>query len=543
MNPPVYKICFPDIVDKVAVFLDICDIAAVAQTSRHFAQYTKDTGLLYRHVSLAHSLQSRKYPPKECPLPQLLSCIQQSPVNAATLTSLSIRHRFCGYQPGEEIIYIERLIAIFALCPSMSALSLHINNWSSPFFICPTKTPPKGATRAFYCHIYGGKCIDDMTQSPSLITRMLEGMKDLRSLDWCLDCGPSGVLMEDWRRSHLREELELINQRCPRLEHLGLLNYQDNKVVDMVIKGDQSDGTSLKLDQENTLSGILPYLSDVVFYIAAERDAEKIISATVLGMVLGCKRRIVSRIKPWCQDDPAQQLIVEDITHVINMRRLRVLHQHLEISLDQLSPMWYQYVHWDPTFEISVTGNDISQVDLLHLAFEHAQTVSVILKANDMSPEEIRRLHLPRQTKKLTIRTKSIPLLAIKHLTERLNLHSLTVVFEYFEKNETEEKVMMIQTRNRATEPFEVDWVSEPIMVFNIGIWGDMTTSHYGQNLFESVVGRAIGRTTWDSRKLLEVTTRDLFEKDTSLKRVEILASYPLYRLEQASPRFFRFNV
>jgi len=77
-------------------------------------------------------------------------------------------------------------------------------------------------------------------------------------------------------------------------------------------------------------------------------------------------------------------------------------------------------------------------------------------------------------------------------------------------------------------------------MSFNMAIWGDMVACDYGENLFEAVVGRAIGRTTWESRKNLESITRTLFEKSSTLTKVEVVASYPLYREELASPRLFK---
>jgi hypothetical protein len=60
---------------------------------------------------------------------------------------------------------------------------------------------------------------------------------------------------------------------------------------------------------------------------------------------------------------------------------------------------------------------------------------------------------------------------------------------------------MMTLTRDRLTQKFTVEWASEPIISFSMQIWGDMVSTDYGENLLESVVGSAIGRTTWDDRK------------------------------------------
>src|ERR1700737_1620248 len=120
MDPLLCRICFPDIIDKVALYLDARDIAAFALTNMRFAQYTKETGLLYRHVSLADKLgpKVRKRPPMDDSSPQFYDGLKLCPVNAASVTSLSIRHRFSGYQPSEEISYIERTTSICALCPT-----------------------------------------------------------------------------------------------------------------------------------------------------------------------------------------------------------------------------------------------------------------------------------------------------------------------------------------------------------------------------------------------------------------------------------------
>jgi hypothetical protein len=130
-----------------------------------------------------------------------------------------------------------------------------------------------------------------------------------------------------------------------------------------------------------------------------------------------------------------------------------------------------------------------------------------------LTPEQFRTLHLPLQTWSLAILTNCIPLSSIRHLTAPLKLHSLTVDYEYHGKDGTEDNVMVNQSHARTTEEFVVEWASEPIMAFNLAIWGDMISTDYGENLFEAVVGRAILRTSWNSRKLLEVVTKTLFEK------------------------------
>jgi hypothetical protein len=530
MDIPLYGICFPDILDKVATYLDVPDIAALARTNTHFAQYAKDTDLIYRHVAITHPPKRRT---RGDPIHKFLTSLERSPSNAETITSLSIRHSFSECFSSDEVTYVERINAICALCPNIMSLSLHLNNLSSGCYVNPASNFPEGATRAYYCHAFG--FTDVMTQTAPTVQDMLTGLGGLRSLDWCLRCAPSGGSAE-WEASHLREDLETINEQCPNLEHLGLLDYHDGQIVDAVINGVKSE--IFTLDGENAFSGLFPHLTDVTFHISQERDAEKVVSASVMTMILGNQRGIASSIVPWCQAKSSQLLVVEDIILVLRIGQL--LREQLGLEPDELNTLWTQYIRWDPTFEVSVSSNNIAQLDLVNIISEQTKSINIILRAHDLTPRQFRNLHLPRQTRSLAILTNCIPLSSIRHLIAPLKLHSLTVDYEHNGKDGTEEKVMMNQSRAHSTDAFVVEWASEPIMAFNLAIWGDMTSTDYGDNLFEAVVGRAIARTSWDSRMLLESSTRTLFEKGTTLRKVDIIASYPLYRLEESSPHLFK---
>jgi hypothetical protein len=77
-------------------------------------------------------------------------------------------------------------------------------------------------------------------------------------------------------------------------------------------------------------------------------------------------------------------------------------------------------------------------------------------------------------------------------------------------------------------------------MSFNMAIWGCTTKYRQKPNFFEAVVGRAIGRTLWESRSYyLESVCRRVFEK-TRIKSLEIVVTYPLFRKELGSPRLFK---
>lgn len=449
--------------------------------------------------------------------------------------SLTIRHQFSGYLPHEEIVYTDRVSEICQLCPNLTSLSLHFNNFATSYYAVGhnneyTKSP-EGATRAFFCQSLGHEFAPNPA-GPRVIDRLLAHIPHLRYLDWCIETRPSGVLSEDWKVSRLREELEMINCACPRLEYLGLLNFCDGRVSNAVLHESDSDNETF-LD-ENAISGIFPSLKEVTFYIAKERDQEKILSAMTLGMTLAWSRGIESKIVPWCQENASQALILENITDFMKIQEL--MEKEMAVSLEQFIRLWGNYITAKIAFEIAYSLNDTRQLDLLHLMSSQSKSVNIALHAKEVSPTLI----LAESTRELSIYSDSIPLNAIGRMIEPLRVSSLTVEFQNTFHDETDEKVMMVLERNRPTDKYTAKWASEPIMSFNMAIWGDMVSWDDGENLFEAVIGRAIERTTWESRKNLESITRSIFEKHTNLKKVEVIATYPLYREELASPRLFK---
>src|SRR5208282_507633 len=156
MDPPLYNICFPDIFGQVASYLNVTEIANIARVNTHFSQFVKDTGLIYRHISIAFKrTKSRRKATDEEKLQKLLPCLEESPYNATRVTSLPIQHQFSGYLPSEEITYVERIAAITKLCPNLSSLSLHLSNFATSYYVtCPNNEYmeiSEGATRAFIC--------------------------------------------------------------------------------------------------------------------------------------------------------------------------------------------------------------------------------------------------------------------------------------------------------------------------------------------------------------------------------------------------------
>ena len=542
MVPPLYNICFPDIFGQIAGYLSAKDIAGIALLNSRFSKFVRDTGLLYGNVDIAfkHTKSRRKATSDET-IRKFLPSLQEAPQNAALLNSLTIRHRFSGYLPSEEMTYVERIAKIAALSPNLSHLSLHLSNFATSYYITGPNNEymkiPEGATRAFFCQAF---CDGEIqADTPRIIDLLLASLGNLRSLNWCVECRPSGLLSEDWKASRLREELEMIDRACPKLESLGLLNFYDSRVSDAIIQEVAADGTeNFIVDGDNAVSGILPNLRELIFHIGGERDQEKILSAAVLGIALGTWRRISSRLVPWCQEKPNQKLIIEDIRHVMKIQEL--VHKQMNISMEEFLEIWGQYLHADVTFEITVYDQTWYNLDLLNLLSSHANSVNIALKADDLSLDRLHSLAIPQQTESLSIDTNCIPLSAIGKLTSHLKLRTLKVNYTYTRHQETDEKVMMVLIRDRPSQEFTQEWASEPIMSFNMAIWGDMVACDYGENLFEAVVGRAIGRTTWESRKNLESITRTLFEKSGTLTKVEVVASYPLYREELASPRLFK---
>ena len=542
MESPIYNICFPDIFNQIASYLDVSDIADLARTNSQFAQFVRETGLLYRNVNIAfkYTKSRRKATSDEC-IRKFLPCLQQAPQNAARLTCLSIRHRFSGYLPHEEITYVERIAAITKLTPNLTSLSLHLSNFAATYYVDGPNSEwskiPEGATRAFFCQRFAD--LESDPQQPRLIDSLLESLDNLRSLDWCVECRPSGLLSEDWKASRLREELEMIDRACPKLERLGLLNFFDSRVSDSIIHEIDSNGTNnFILDGDNAVSGILANLREITFHVPGERDQEKILSAAVLGIALGRWRRIKSTLVPWRQEKDTPTLIIDNITNIKKIQELTGL--QLGISLEEFVEIWGQYVEGNMTFEVSILPDNSTQLDLLNILSSKARSVNVALKINEISTNQIRSIVLPPQTKSLSIETDCLSLPSIKKLTAPLDLRSLKITFNYTYYDETDEKVMLQLTRDHPSQDFSTEWASEPILSFNMAIWGDMVMCDYGENLFEAVVGRAIGRTTWESRKYLESVTRNLFETSSNLTHIDVVASYPLFKVELSTPRLFK---
>jgi hypothetical protein len=257
----------------------------------------------------------------------------------------------------------------------------------------------------------------------------------------------------------------------------------------------------------------------------------------VLGIGLGQSRGIRSTLVPWCQEKAEQTLIIEDITNIMKIQELMAL--QLDMSLEEFLGIWGQYVP-NVTFEISVLPDSSLQLDLLNLLSSQARSVNVALKIIEISPNQFNTIVLPSQTKTLSIETDCMDLSSVKRLITPLSLQALQVTYNYNHYDETDEKVMMHLVRDRPGQDFEVEWESEPIMAFNMAIWGDMALCDYGENLLEAVVGRAIGRTTWESRKSVESLSRHHFETSSNLTKIDIIVSYPLFKVEFSSPRLFK---
>ena len=523
MDSPLYSICFLDIFSRVASYLSVSEIASLARTSTHFAWFVSETGLLYRHISLAfkHTKFRRKATNDES-IRKLLPCLESYPHNAASLNSLSVRHRFSGYMPREEIVYAKRIEAITKLCPNLSSLSLHLSNFTTSYYVSNESIGiPEGAIRAF-----SGPTITDGETSLLVIDSLLSGLSNLRSLDWCVECRPSGLLSEDWKASRLREELEMIDRACPRLEHLGLLNFYDCRLSDAIIHGIEADVTEkFILDEDNVVSGIFVNLTDLTFYIAQERDQEKILSAAVLAVALRKWRKVCSKLVPWCQDKTSPCLLIQNILHIMKIQEL--LEHQINISLEEFLAIWGP-IHPSINFEI----HNNHDLEILRLLSWDAKSTQLALKSDDLN------IVLPLQTRSLSIETHLIPLSAIGDLSAPLKLQSLRIHYTYTLRNDTDENVMVLLTRNKPG-PFTVEWVSEPIKAFSMPLWGDTVMCNYQYNLFEAVVGKVSGRINWENRKYVEDVICAVFE-ETSVMSIEMIAAYPLFREELNVPRLFK---
>lgn len=369
METPLYKICFPDIFGPIASYLTDREIVNIATTNSHFAKFIKDTGVLYRHVSLTFApLRSKKASSDEL-IRKFLPCIRKNPSNASMVRSLTIRHRFSGYLPHEEILYADRVADICTLCTNLTSLSLHLSNFSTGYYTTDPNIEyqkvPEGATRAFFCQALDLHIASNL-KNPHVIDTLPGVLPQLRYLDWCIETRPSGLRSEDWKTSRLREELEMIHQGCPRLEHLGLLNFSDSRVSDAIIHEIANDGSvNFLLDNEDGISGIFPKLKRMTFFVGKERDAEKTLSAVVLALALARSRGIYSKIVPWCQEDANQDLILENLGDLVKIQEL--MEKQLDVSLDEFVNLWGNYIDARITFEVMYSAKDNRQLDLLRL--------------------------------------------------------------------------------------------------------------------------------------------------------------------------------
>src|SRR5579859_5538135 len=403
MESAVYRICFPDIFDHVVSFLEVQDVTALALTNTHFARFVKDAGLLYRHISLSFDqTTSSQFAASDERILKFHSCLRISPSNAASIASLSIRHRFSGFLPTEEISYVDLIVSLTNLCPNVESLSLHLSRWSSSVYACsPTPREPfdKGATRPFFCRAFYDSR-DSVQNGLRVIDDILGGLTKLRALDWCVECRPSGMLSQDWKVSHLREELEMIDRACPNLERLGLLNYHDSRVVDAVVHEVDTDGAEWFLvDGESAIGGLFPKLQEVTFHVKAERDLDKILSAAVMGLTLGRTRKAISKIVPWQQENASQTLVLDDIGKILHFQELA--YKQLDMPPEEFLSLLSHYLHFDGVFEISVFSRDYFQLEYLHYLSQSLNSVNVILNVHELSRLEVEALVLPPNTKSL----------------------------------------------------------------------------------------------------------------------------------------------
>ena len=377
---------------------------------------------------------------------------------------------------------------------------------------------------------------EEVGRNTHVIDSLLANLGSLRSLEWCLPCRPSGLLSDDWKSSNLRQELEMINRACPSLEHLGFLNFYDQEISSAIIVNQISSDRDVVWGKDNVFTGLFPHLRNVTFYIAEERNQHKIVSAAALGWTLYVDRGIRSRISPWCQETTSQNLIIEDINYIMRLYALA----NSGNDLEEFISFWGQCILSDVTFEVSISHDDVYQLELLDLLTRHAKSINLGLKLRGLPFNLPSSIRLPSQTKYLGVRTSWCPMSSISTLISPLNLRSLQVEFDWALYSETDEKVAMALSRDHPTQQFKTEWASASIMAFDLAIWGDMIGSGCGENLFESVVRRALTRTTWESRTHLEFATKTLFEDDPNLRRVEITASHSLFNKESNSPQLFK---
>lgn len=538
MEPSIYRICFPDIFECVAAFLDVSDIARIALTNRRLHRYIRQTGLLYRHIPLPSRPRKKMKTEKfDDDLGQLLRCLRKSPFNARSVTSLSIRHQFCGYVPTEEFKYIECLAELAKQCPNLLSLSLHLSNFASSYYVPHSlydfRRLPWGAIRAFLSQ---GPCChtSDTPPFPARgLHNFLSHLENLRSLDWCVECRPSGVLSEDWKVSRLREELELIDRACPHLEKFGLLNFLDSRIADALIGTVSMEGTKeFDLEGDNVVSGLFPNLADMTFYVAGETDEEKILSAAALGMTLRLRRRIRSNIVPWHRDAGSPLLIVEDIDCLQRLRDL--LEVTLGMESDDFDVLWGCYLDDGIIMQATLSAYNLTELAAVSRFAYHSTILNLALDLE--TPDlDISKITLPRNTTSLSIETATATLPEIRDLIAHLNLRSLAVQFSDTDHNSSDETVTMTLYRRQRRELFRMEWSSEPIMAKP---WGDMGGCEHWPDAFNTLLGQASARTTCGSRKNLKTIATSLFVPSSCLI-VDITAPYSLFGQELAKPNLF----
>jgi len=153
-----------------------------------------------------------------------------------------------------------------------------------------------------------------------------------------------------------------------------------------------------------------------IVYIGGEMDQEKILSGTVRDMTLHQCRGISSKVVPWCQEKVSQKLIIKDITHIMKVQEL--MDKFMYISLEEFIFLWGQYLQANIVFEVYLTPNDTLHLDLVNLLCSQAKSVNIALKAQDLSPDQLKKLVLPSQTKSLSINTSNFPLSSIARFNE-----------------------------------------------------------------------------------------------------------------------------
>ena len=529
---PLLGLCIPDIFEQIAEYLSAPDILSIATTDRQLSKFIQLTGVLYRHITLPYEYptQQDKLSNTEC-LAKLVPCLQRLPSNAWRISSLTIRHKFSGWPGVEEVEYIEQLATLCELCPNLLSLSLHLSNFFSCYYATgPMKDIfPLGASRVLACAMFEPDSV-----LKGHFEKILDSVSNLRSLDWCLTCRPSGVLSDDWKLSKLREELEIINGACPNLEHLGLLDFVDANISSAIIYP-QLKTESFLLKQENILTGIFPNLSDITFHMSEDRHLQRFVSALVVGVRLRLRRGLRVHIVPWCHKDASQKVVVENVNDIRDVYNF--LGPQFGISHEEFRSVWGEIIHCDIVNEIAISRYDTSQLSLLRSLASHARSLNISLNMTGSEVPDAQSLKLPPQTKQLSIKTSWCPISTIAQFIYPLKIQQLKIEFELTIFDVIDGTVTMTLNRHHSFQQFTVEWRTEPLTGLSIAMMGSGGIS---DNLLSTVIKRAIGKGAWESRTHLGDAIKSLLEGHKTLERVEIIAAYPLFKEELASPRLFK---